>query len=424
MKTVLEVNDLINKPQHIYNLDETGLQPNHRPANVIANPKLKPQAITSPRGATTTVIGCVNATRNSLPPYFVFKGKRWNEELMKGGSVGAKGAISETGWSNSKIFKKYLQEHFLPNVRPDGSKQPIMLLYDGHTSHKDPETIRWAREMGIILFVLPAHSSHLLQPLDVAIFGPFKNYYYAECSNFMYRNMGQVITKYNICTLACRAYLKALTPLNIQSAFRKTGIYPFQADVIQPESLYTCESFREEKPVEKVKAMKSGKEAVEKFLQSKEEELTANKSKHCRCQCSCKKRKTSNKPDAGGKEITSDDYITCITNYENSRNNNQIEISKPVSPKPSTSGQQVILASQSYPDHTEEYESDEESIIEEDLCCICKRMSPPRLNEYPDLKIVNWGKCDQCGHWVHLMFCSPVRVIRRHTEFKCPHCSQ
>ncbi|KAJ8310376.1 hypothetical protein KUTeg_012241 [Tegillarca granosa] len=34
----------------------------------------KPQAITSPKSATTTLIGCVNAVGNSIPPFFVFKG--------------------------------------------------------------------------------------------------------------------------------------------------------------------------------------------------------------------------------------------------------------------------------------------------------------------------------------------------------------
>ena len=75
LKTVMEKNALMNKPQHIYNLDETGIQPEHRPSNVIADPTCKPQAITSPKSTTTTVIGCANALGNSIPPFFVFKGK-------------------------------------------------------------------------------------------------------------------------------------------------------------------------------------------------------------------------------------------------------------------------------------------------------------------------------------------------------------
>ena len=57
---VMQENNLDNKPNFIYNLDETGIQPEHRPSNIIGNPNFKPQAITSPKSSNTTVIGCVN----------------------------------------------------------------------------------------------------------------------------------------------------------------------------------------------------------------------------------------------------------------------------------------------------------------------------------------------------------------------------
>ena len=74
LEAVLSLNNLHNKQQHINNLDETGLKPEHRPPNMVANPKTKCQAITSPRSTTTTIIGCVNALAHTLPPYFIFKG--------------------------------------------------------------------------------------------------------------------------------------------------------------------------------------------------------------------------------------------------------------------------------------------------------------------------------------------------------------
>ena len=114
LKAVLEENNLLGKPHRIFNVDETGLQPEHKPPNVIGNPNIKVQAITSPRSTTTTVIACLNALGQSLPPFFVFKGKRWNPELMKGACFGAKGVMSETGWwSNGEIFRKFLEEPFL-----------------------------------------------------------------------------------------------------------------------------------------------------------------------------------------------------------------------------------------------------------------------------------------------------------------------
>ena len=58
--------NLTNKPHCIYNLDETGLQPEHMPPNVIAPPKSKPEPIVSPRSTTTTLIVCVNAFWNDF----------------------------------------------------------------------------------------------------------------------------------------------------------------------------------------------------------------------------------------------------------------------------------------------------------------------------------------------------------------------
>ena len=435
LQTVLEENDLLNKPQYIFNLDETGIQPEHKPANVIANPNYKTQAITSPKSTTTTVIGCVNAMGNTLPPYFIFKGKRWNPDLMKGASAGANGTLSDSGWSNSDIFKTYLEDHFLPLVRPStSSNQPILLLLDGHASHKSPETVKWAREHGIILFVLPAHSSHILQPLDVAIFGPFKKYYYSECAQYLYSHMGQTITRYDMCELACRAYLKALTPLNIQAGFKKTGIYPFNSDVVSQEQLLPCESFREDNPVAKVKAMKKGPEAVETFLQNKEEEIRRLKESRNEGASKYNSRPSKNsevspeKPNASGKEITSDEFYSQMINYIDQRNSSKPDQIKtkpqnddhplPRSPKPSTSGEQKRLTARPEEPESESDMSSEEE--EEEKCCMCGKKSPPNLGD--GIKIINWGKCDVCSHWVHLAYCAKERVIRRHSVFVCPHC--
>ena len=54
LQDIISKYNLNNKPHCIYNLDETGLQPEHRPPNVIAPPNSKPQAIVSPRSTTTT----------------------------------------------------------------------------------------------------------------------------------------------------------------------------------------------------------------------------------------------------------------------------------------------------------------------------------------------------------------------------------
>ena len=94
-----------------------------------------------------------------MPPYFVFEGKRMMDDLMNGGTLGAAGTVSETGWSNTKVFKQYLSTHFLKFI-PGRNDDPVLLLLDGHKSHVAVDVIEWAQERNIHLHIIPAHTSH------------------------------------------------------------------------------------------------------------------------------------------------------------------------------------------------------------------------------------------------------------------------
>ncbi|KAH3691490.1 hypothetical protein DPMN_193019 [Dreissena polymorpha] len=49
--------------------------------------------------------------------------------------------------------------------------------------------------------------------------------------------------------IACKAYLKAMSPWNIVSAFKKTGVFPLNKQAIPDVQLMPCEAFRDEIPV-------------------------------------------------------------------------------------------------------------------------------------------------------------------------------
>jgi hypothetical protein len=120
------------------------------------------------------VLGCGNAQGQQIPPYFVFPGVRMNSALLKGSTPGADGTVSESGCSNSEIFKHYLQSHLIKYSPERSESCPVVLFYDGHRSHINLNIVQWARQEHIILFILPAHTSHVLQPMDVGCFGPFE----------------------------------------------------------------------------------------------------------------------------------------------------------------------------------------------------------------------------------------------------------
>jgi hypothetical protein len=47
-----------------------------------------------------------------------------------------------------------------------------MLLFNGHESHVTLEAVQYCEDNKIVLFCLPSHSTHILQPLDIGVFGP------------------------------------------------------------------------------------------------------------------------------------------------------------------------------------------------------------------------------------------------------------
>ncbi|RPA96521.1 hypothetical protein L873DRAFT_1628580, partial [Choiromyces venosus 120613-1] len=87
-------------------------------------------------------------------------------------------------------------------------------------------------EQKIIAFCLPPYSTNILQPLDVAVFSPYKNYYskILEC-RFHYRRFG--IMKETFWPFLAKAWAKVFTEATIKSAFACTGIWPLnQAKVL------------------------------------------------------------------------------------------------------------------------------------------------------------------------------------------------
>ena len=196
-KTLIK-HDLLDKPHRIFNVYEKGITLDHEPSHIVSCSDA-PLAVTTGRSQTITILGCGSAGGVAIPPYFVFPGKRMLPDLLAGSSPGTAGTVSDSGWSNSLVFHDYLHDHFLKYV-PGGNSEPLLLLLDGHKSHISVGLAEWALEHNII-FVLPAHTSHLLQPMDVAVFGPLQRIYNSLCNKFI-RSSSATISRYNVCELA------------------------------------------------------------------------------------------------------------------------------------------------------------------------------------------------------------------------------
>ena len=76
---------------------------------------------------------------------------------------------------DSELFYVWMQKVFLVHAV---HQRPVLLLVDGHASHLTLDLIDLARKKYVILFCLPPHTTHLLQPLDVAVFKSLKDQFY------------------------------------------------------------------------------------------------------------------------------------------------------------------------------------------------------------------------------------------------------
>ena len=67
-------------------------------------------------------------------------------------------------------------DHELKPVTATAEPNRRLLIVNGHGSHVKSPFIAFCIAHLIVLMILPSHSLHKTQPLDVGIFGPLKHY--------------------------------------------------------------------------------------------------------------------------------------------------------------------------------------------------------------------------------------------------------
>ncbi|CAB3252682.1 unnamed protein product [Arctia plantaginis] len=229
LKTVVDINNLRGRPECVYNVDETGMPLSNRPPNIIAQKGAKDVvSMTSvERGENVTVLACMNAAGQYIPPFVLFKGVRKREDFLLGMPPGTEVVMTEKGWVTEEAFKLWLQ-HF-NRYRTPGK---VVLILDGHASHTSYSVVDLCDSFEIELVLLPPHTSHGLQPLDVSFFKPLKTYYHQKATSWQHSHPNQGITKVAFGALFQQAWNQAATVGNATKGFEKTGIFPLNANAI------------------------------------------------------------------------------------------------------------------------------------------------------------------------------------------------
>ncbi|CAF0786273.1 unnamed protein product, partial [Adineta ricciae] len=176
------------------------------------------------------------ASGTCFPPYVVYKSKCLYDTWCPRNVIrGAFFNRTESGWINEDTFFDYLKNMFIPNTQH--IRRPLLLIFDGHTSHLSLKTARLAMENKIHLLCLPAHATHLLQPLDVYTLKYVKAQWRELLWDYNNKNRLKKLDKPDFIRLYSRLYDYALLPAHCSSAFGKAGIIPFDPRVVKRSRL-------------------------------------------------------------------------------------------------------------------------------------------------------------------------------------------
>ena len=165
--------------------------------------------------------------RRNDPPMVVYKAKATYEGECSGGPSGTIYDATESGWFESRTFLRWFHECFLAVAKKlPGTK---VLTGDNLLSHFTPEVVISAQQNNIYFTSLPTNSTNLMQPLDVAVYGPMKRAWREVL--FKWRRESKIrgpFPKEHFPFLLQRLYiaLKLNLPSNLISGFRACGLHP------------------------------------------------------------------------------------------------------------------------------------------------------------------------------------------------------
>jgi hypothetical protein len=220
------------QPQNIYNMDESGISVvPHRLQKTVSplGKKIVQKVVAGEKGETATIVVCMNVTGFPVPPALIIPRVRLHEKYYVNAPTGTLKLHNSTGYMTSELFLDWIK-HFCAYAKPS-ELQPVLLIMDNHVSHINLEAIEFCRAHNIHLLTLPPHTTHVLQPLDIAFFGPFKTAYSTFLTNFPIGKEEYTVVKLeNIAEIFRDAFNATATISNAEAGFRGTGIFPFKPD--------------------------------------------------------------------------------------------------------------------------------------------------------------------------------------------------
>jgi hypothetical protein len=178
-----------------------------------------------------TVMEAISAAGRTIPPFVILPGvdikvAHVANDLCNGTAI----ATSPNGYTDDQLALDWF-DHFEAHTRPLDSTESRLLLLDNHGSHCTIEFHQRCLNANVVLFLLPPHSTHLVQPLDVGVFQVCKHYHQKDIrKRLAYGGVDYGKLDFLNGLFSIRA--KAMKSSTIESSWEKAGLVPYNPSLV------------------------------------------------------------------------------------------------------------------------------------------------------------------------------------------------
>jgi hypothetical protein len=219
------------QPANRWNMDEAGLIEGQGENGLVLGSTNNQSIQRKDSGSRlwTSIIECISANGDSIPPLIIFKGKSVQQQWFPTDITSFEGwqfTATKNAWTDNAVALEWLQKLFIPRTQPRDSTQKRLLILDGHQSHATTEFMWECYQNNILLLYLPPHTSHVLQPLDLGVFSSLKRTYRIRIGQLHQWEDTTIVGKRQFLKTYQLSRVNGLSASNIKSGWKATGLWP------------------------------------------------------------------------------------------------------------------------------------------------------------------------------------------------------
>lgn len=192
-----------------------------------------PIALDQKMGEHITLLLFVSAEGEWLKPLAIFPLKTLPEFAP---SVYEDFNISgqDSGWIDGPIFRNYIQNYFVEEISKSREihgeeNEPALLVMDHHTSRDGLDAEMLWNHHKILLLLIPSHSSHIVQPLDLSSNGEFKQKLRERFK--VIPNEDASTRRNRLMQISARVLSRVNNKDTIKTGWERTGLWPYNPEV-------------------------------------------------------------------------------------------------------------------------------------------------------------------------------------------------